>query len=66
MRARVRISLGEPHLLSLLRGGVVTVMQQGVMVELTLRDIGFHVIRQTVETAAQGPGPEPVNYEDKQ
>jgi hypothetical protein len=65
MRANVKITLDEPHLSALLRGGEVKVTVQGVIVRMILKDIGFEVIGKCLHDAIDRKD-HYVGYEDKQ
>ena len=64
MRASIKLTLGEPHLRALLRGGIVKTASQGVMVQMILKDIGFDVIQECFNDAKDGINPY-VGHEEK-
>lgn len=65
MRANVKITLGEPHLRALIRGGEVKVTVQGVIVRMILSDIGWPIIQDALDDAQAG-NHHYVGYEDNQ
>lgn len=65
MRAAVKITLGEPHLRTLIRGGELQVWRNGVLVRMILSDIGWPVIQKCLDDAIDGKD-HYVGYEDKQ
>ncbi len=65
MRANVKITLGEPHIRALIRGGEVKVTVQGVIVRMILEDVGFAFIQDMLDDAKIGVE-HYKGYEDKQ
>lgn len=65
MRAAVKITLGEPHIRALIRGGEVKITRQGVVVRMILSDVGFTVIEDALLDAMSGKD-HYLGYEDKQ
>lgn len=63
----IKITLDEPHLRALIRGGEVKVTVQGVIVKMILSDIGFSVIDNIVDdTRDRKDHMVGVGYEDEQ
>jgi hypothetical protein len=54
VRANIKLTLGEPHLRALIRGGEVKIMEKGVVVRMILKDIGFGVIQGCLDDAKAG------------
>jgi len=61
----VRITLGEPHLRALIRGGIVKVETEDVEVQMILSDIGFDLAQKILDDSKSRKD-RWVGYEDKQ